>query len=232
MIDPVTTSLPPDSLAHSRGQSPVRTRMGWCEAMRYAWNASRTRLLWGPRLHSLGPRCVLGRKQAVPNPNAVSIGSHVTICDGFVFADLAPGKGRCPKIRIGNGVTILFRFQCNAAESVVINDNVLIASNVLITDSDHIIEVGGIPVTRNPNFITRPVVIEQNCWIGQNAVILKGVTVGHDSIIGANSVVTRDIPPYSVAVGNPAGVMKKVHGAPLDSPDTGLSSGKEQSWKR
>lgn len=184
--------------------------MGWLERARYACNMTRTRLVWGWRLHSLGPRTVLGRKQFVRNPAAVSIGSRVTICDGFVLADLTPGDGRYPKIRIGDGVIILFRFQCNAAQSVTIGNDVLIASNVLISDSDHIVEPGGLPVTRNPNFITRPVVIESNCWIGQNAVILKGVTVGHDSIIGANSVVTRNIEPCSIAVGNPARVIKTI----------------------
>ena len=183
--------------------------MSAIEYFRYGWNAARTKILWGHRLHSLGARCVLGRKQMVQNPRAVSIGSRVTICDGFVFADLVPGSGNCPKIKIGNGVIILFRFQCNAAESVTIGDNVLIASNVLITDSDHVVEPGGPPVTRNPRFITRPVVIEPSCWIGQNAVILKGVTIGRESIVGANSVVTRDVAPHSIVGGNPARLIKR-----------------------
>ena len=183
--------------------------MGSRDLLRYGWNALRTRILWGHRLHALGTRCVLGRKQMVQNPQAVAIGSRVTICDGFVFADLVPGSGKYPKIKIGNGVIILFRFQCNAAESVTIGDNVLIASNVLITDSDHIVEPGGLPVTRNPKFVTRPVVVEPNCWIGQNAVILKGVTIGRESIVGANSVVTRDVAPYSIVGGNPARLIKR-----------------------
>lgn len=194
--------------------------MSWTERAKYAWNITRTRYLWGSRLHSLGARTILGRKQMVQNPRAVSIGSRVMICDGFVLADLKPTKEHNLKIRIGDGVIILFRFQCNAAQSVTIGDNVLIASNVLITDSDHIVDPSGLPVTRNPNFITRPVLIEPNCWIGQNAVILKGVTVGHHSIIGANSVVTRDVPPCSIAAGNPARVIKSLP-----------ASNEEPSWK-
>ena len=215
----------------TRVDDSTHSRMRWFDLIRYAWGVARTRLLWGPRLHSLGARCVLGRKQMVQTPRAISIGSRVTICDGFVFADLVPGKGQYPKIRIGNGVTILFRFQCNAAQSVVIGDNVLIASNVLVTDSDHIVEPGGVPVTCNPNFITRPVVIEHSCWIGQNAVILKGVTVGHESIIGANSVVTRDVAPYSVVGGNPAREIKTRPFAPADSSIPNVPFDKEQSWK-
>jgi acetyltransferase-like isoleucine patch superfamily enzyme len=175
---------------------------------RREWEIARTRLLWGRKLCSLGARSVLSRSLMVPNPRAVAIGSHVTICAGFILADLSPGEGELPKIVIGDGSTILFRFQCNAAQSVTIGKNVLFASNILVTDSDHVVEPGGVPVTRNGKFITRPVRIEDNCWIGQNAVILKGVTIGHDSIIGANTVVTRDVPPCSVVAGNPARIIK------------------------
>lgn len=175
--------------------------------LKRAWHIVRTRLLWGWRLHTLGPRSILDRCLQVNNGKAVSIGSRVTIGPLFVFGDLniaAPN----PKIVIGDGCTIVSRFQCNAAESVVIGRNVLIASNVLITDSDHVVEPGGVPVTRNRKLVTRPIRIGDNCWIGQNVVIVKGVTIGAESIIGANSVVTKDVPPRAVAAGNPARVIK------------------------
>lgn len=175
-----------------------------------AWYIGRTRLMWGWRLHALGKRSVLARSEQVNNPRAVAIGSNVTIANQFILADLCPSVKEVPKIIIGDGCTILYRFQCNAAQSVRIGKNVLIASNVLVTDSDHVVQPGGVPVTKNCKFITKPVRIEDNCWIGQNVVVLKGVTIGHDSIVGANSVVTRDIPPYSIAAGNPARVIKKL----------------------
>ena len=174
------------------------------------WGILRTWMLWSWRLHGLGPRSVLRRKLLVNRPQAVSIGSRVSIMDQFILADLQPGVGSAPKIHIGDGCSILFRFQCNAAECVRIGRNVLIASNVLICDSDHVVVPGGIPVTSNGKFVTRPVRVEDNCWIGQNAVILKGVTIGHDSIVGANSVVTRDVPPRSIVAGNPARVVKGI----------------------
>lgn len=175
-----------------------------------AWHIGRTRLVWGWRLYALGSRSVLARTLQINNPRAVSIGSGVTICDQFILADLCPNQGEVPKIIIGDGCIILYRFQCNAAKSVYIGRNVLIASNVLVTDSDHVIEPGGLPVTRNGRFITRPVFIEDNCWIGQSAVILKGVTIGRESIVGANSVVTHDVPSHSVVCGNPARIIKKL----------------------
>lgn len=176
-----------------------------------AWHIGRTRLVWGRRLYALGRRSVLARSLQINNPRAVAIGSGVTICDQFILADLCPNQGEVPKIIIDDGCIILYRFQCNAAQSVRIGRNVLIASNVLVTDSDHVIEPGGIPVTRNGRFITQPVFIEDNCWIGQNAVILKGVMIGCDSIVGANSVVTHDVPSHSVVGGNPACIIKRLN---------------------
>lgn len=178
-----------------------------CHLVQRAWHVGRTRLLWGWRLHSLGRRSALGRCLEMSNPRAVSIGSLVTVSNEFILSDLRPGRGKCPKIVIGDRCTILYRFQCNAAESVRIGQNVLIATNVLITDSDHVVETG-VQTSRNPKLVTRPVCVEDDCWLGHNVVIVKGVTVGHNSIVGANSVVTHDVPPYSVAVGNPARVVK------------------------
>jgi len=140
----------------------------------------------------------------------VAIGSHVMIEDHFILADVCPGRGAMPKIVIGDGCTLMYRFQVNAAESVTLGRNVLAASNVLITDFDHVLEPGGTPITRSREFLTAPVCIEDNCWLGQNAVILKGVTIGHDSIVGANSVVTKDVPPYSIVGGNPARLIKSL----------------------
>lgn len=178
------------------------------------WQIVRTRLLWGWRLYALGSRSVLGKSMQINNPRAVAIRSRVTISDQFILADLCPNQREVPKISIGDGCIILYRFQCNAAQSVRIGRNVLIASNVLITDSDHVIEPGGVPVTRNGRFVTRPVFIDDNCWIGQNAVVLKGVTIGRESIVGANSVVTHDVPSRSVVAGNPARVIKKLEVSP------------------
>lgn len=182
------------------------TRM-WRRVARQ-WHIARSCLVWGGRLHRLGDRSVMHRPLLIRNPRCLSVGDRVTIERQSVFADLAPGRGPYPKISIGDGCTILYRFQCNAAERVAIGRDVLIASNVLITDSDHVVEPDGVPVTRNSQLITRPVAVGDNCWIGQNVVVLKGVTIGSNSIIGANSVVNRDVPACSVAAGNPARVIK------------------------
>lgn len=166
-------------------------------------------IFWKWRLSGMGKRVVLWKPLQINNPKAVSIGKFTHLTAGCVLGDLKPGQGQSPKIKIGDYCTFLYRFQCNAAESVTIGNYVLAASNVLITDSDHIVEPDGVPVTKSKSFKSKPVVIGNNCWIGQNAVILKGVTVGDNCIIGANSVVTRSVESNSVVVGNPARVIKK-----------------------
>ena len=173
------------------------------------WRVFWSQIWWSGRFYSLGFGCNIYRALQVNNPKAVAIGKRVTLLKDFVIADLLPGEGTLPKITIGDDCMIMYRFQCNATRSVQIGNHVLIASNVLITDSDHVIEAGGVPVTRNGKFITQPVRIGNNCWIGQNAVILKGVTIGDHCIIGANSVVTHDVPSGCVAAGSPARVIKK-----------------------
>ncbi|NTU73060.1 acyltransferase [Candidatus Roizmanbacteria bacterium] len=152
----------------------------------------------------------MGKKLLMSKPGSVWIGDRVTICEDFILEDLLPFSGLSPKIFIGNNCTILFRFQCNAGESVKIGDNVLIASNVLITDSDHIVTPTGISVTENDQLISKPVIIGNNCWVGQNVVILKGVTIGDSCMIGANSVVTKNVEANSVVAGNPARLIKNI----------------------
>lgn len=94
----------------------------------------------------------------------------------------------------------------HATEKIVIGRGCLIASNVTIVDSDgH----GIYPSERQlSNPVSKPVIIEDNVWIGMSSIILKGVRIGRNSVIGAGSVVTKSIPSDCVAAGNPARVVK------------------------
>lgn len=100
-----------------------------------------------------------------------------------------------------------------AINSITIEDNVLIASKVFITDHNHGnysgINQGSpdtIPTERPLH--SNPVIIEKNVWLGEYVSILPGVRIGEGSIVGAMSVVNKDIPPHSIAVGSPAKVIK------------------------
>jgi acetyltransferase-like isoleucine patch superfamily enzyme len=163
-----------------------------------------TYLLWSWRLHSLGKRSVIGKCKMVRNSRTIAIGARTRILEDWRIADLAPSDSNVPKIRIGSNCNIMHNFQCNAAVGVTIQDYVLIAPRVFITDSDHVVGELADFTTRNTDLRSSPVVIEHNCWLGVNAVILKGVTIGHHSVVGANAVVTHSIPPNSIVGGVPA----------------------------
>ncbi|WP_407533727.1 LbetaH domain-containing protein [Elizabethkingia miricola] len=116
-------------------------------------------------------------------------------------------------MKIGKNVQINDDVHIAAMEHVEIGDDVLIASKVYISDHNHGSykgEVQDSPLT-TPNsrkIYTSPVKIEKNVWLGEFVCVLQGITIGEGSIIGAMSVVSKDIPPYSIAVGSPAKVIK------------------------
>ncbi|WP_421157400.1 DapH/DapD/GlmU-related protein [Aeromonas dhakensis] len=118
------------------------------------------------------------------------------------------------KVIIGERCQINDSVHIAAADSIVIGDDVLIASRVFITDLNHGSYSGEEhshpdSICRERMLHTKPVLIESNVWLGEGVVVLPGVTIGKASIIGANSVVSRDIPANSIAVGNPARVIKR-----------------------
>jgi acetyltransferase-like isoleucine patch superfamily enzyme len=119
------------------------------------------------------------------------------------------------RIRIGRAVQVNDYVHIGAVQSVRIGDNVLIASKVFISDHNHGAYSGDAPHDSPdvpPNLrplSSAPVVIEDNVWIGEFVSVLPGVTIGRGSIIGSMSVVTRDVPPDSIAVGSPARVIKR-----------------------
>lgn len=118
-----------------------------------------------------------------------------------------------PQVCIGDNVSFNLNCHVGAINKIIIGNNVLIGSNVLITDHSHgnnsLSQIDIQPIKR-PLYSKGPVIIEDNVWIGEGVCILPNVTIGQNSIIGANSVVTKDIPPYSIAGGNPAMVIKSL----------------------
>lgn len=117
----------------------------------------------------------------------------------------APLTGVCfDRITIGNGVFINSNFLAMARGGITIEDDVQIAANVqLITNNHDPYERYILPC--------KPVLICRGAWIGAGATILPGVRIGKHAIVGAASVVTKDVPDYGVAVGNPAKVIKMLN---------------------
>lgn len=126
------------------------------------------------------------------------------------------------KIKIGNYCYIGVGSKIWSSKSIIIGDNVLISHNVNIMDTNSHetdaeqrfqtckkylnnevdVNVSGISV--------KEVVIEKNVWIGFNAIILKGVTIGEGAIVAAGAVVTKDVPPFTLVGGNPSRILRKV----------------------
>ena len=107
-------------------------------------------------------------------------------------------------IRIGDYCLICPGVRIGSARQISIADNCMLANGAYVTDSDWHDLYNRIEPCRR----AAPVRIEENAWIGDSAIVCKGVTIGRNSVIGAGAVVTGDIPPNAVAAGNPARVVK------------------------
>jgi maltose O-acetyltransferase len=111
-------------------------------------------------------------------------------------------------IEIGDNSGIGVNAQLNSQGGIKIGSNVLMSPDVIIETQNHKHRDVTRPIMEQGSE-SSPVIIEDDVWIGSRAIILPGVRVGRSSIIGAGAVVTRDVPPFSVAVGVPARVIKK-----------------------
>jgi len=91
---------------------------------------------------------------------------------------------------------------------ITIGNNVIFAQNIVASALNHEYRDVSLPI-HEQKILTAVIVVEDDCWIAANAVITAGVTIGKHSVVAAGAVVTKNIPPYSVAVGNPARVIKQ-----------------------
>ena len=146
----------------------------------------------------------------IARPQYVCIGDDVTIgrnTDIFVHPE-DPKSKECV-IEIGNHVHIGINNIIGARKKIVLEENVLIGPHVMIGDHSHHYENVDIPIKFQAATEGGTVRIERDCWIGANVFIMPKVTIGRHTVVGANSVVIQNIPPYSVAVGAPARVVKR-----------------------
>lgn len=112
-------------------------------------------------------------------------------------------------MQIGSGTILGHSCTIGSKESVIIGENCLLAEMVSIRDNDHDFSDISRPY-RDQGHTTAPVIIGNNVWLGTRVVVTKGVTIGEGSIVGAGSIVTRDIPPFVVAAGAPARVLREL----------------------
>ena len=163
-----------------------------------------------------------GGGSTISKPIYLHGGKYITIgenfsCDQRLRLDAIDeflGDKFTPEITIGDHVLIQKDCHIGAINKIYIGNNVLLASKVYISDHSHgevTAEALKIPPAKRRLYSKGPVIIEDNVWIGEGVVILPGVTIGENSVIGANAVVTRTIPKNSLAAGNPARVIKEIN---------------------
>lgn len=164
-------------------------------------------------------RLTFGNARLIRFPIDLRGKAHISVGKGFTTGhncrlEALPQTATDDKLLvIGDQVQLNDNVHITACLSVVIGNHVLMASKVYISDVSHgsyneinSSEPGEPPASRP--LVTRPVRIHDNVWLGDGVCVLPGVEIGYGSIIGANAVVNRSIPPNSIAAGIPARVIK------------------------
>lgn len=155
-----------------------------------------------PFYHKRGKNSVIRRRTRIDVLpfNPFSLGEGSTIED---FSTINNGVGAViigNNSRIGIGNVVI--------GPVTVGNNVILAQNIIISGLNHGYEDIDLPIHKQP-VSTAPIFIEDDSWIGANVVVTAGVTIGKHCVVAAGAVVTKDIPPFSIAVGNPARVIKQ-----------------------
>jgi len=174
-------------------------------------NREYTKRFLAPQFDSLGraPH-VFSPQHVVVFGRDIHIGHHphiIAASDSKIRLTTWPSKGNPGRIDIGDYCLISPGNRISAAQSIRIGNNVMLAANCYISDCDW----HGVYNRTRPFRCTKPVVLEDNVWLGERVIVGKGVRIGENSVIGAGSVVTKNIPANCIAAGNPAKVIKTIN---------------------
>ena len=176
----------------------------WYERNSLPWN--RARIHWELAKREAFARWPLhGNVLEALQEGRLEIGAHTLFEPGVWIT--APDNAR---VRIGEGTFLNLNVMVASVELVQIGSHCMFANGCFITDGNHRFDDFHTPVTGQGFSTKGPTKVGDNVWCGANVVITSGVTVGERCVIGANSVVTSDLPPYSIAAGAPAKVLKRL----------------------
>lgn len=186
----------------------MQTLFGRCIRVIYSFFVSRQLQSVGGLFLSNGDASILGGKYITTKGSFyVGKGLRLEAIDSFGNEQYEP------HITFGCNFSAGVNLHVGAIDCVEIGDDVLLGSKVYITDHQHgtTSYEDMVKAPEERQLVSRgPVKIEDKVWVGDNAVIMDGVTVGHNAVIAANAVVTRDVPPFAVMAGVPARVIKQV----------------------
>lgn len=170
-----------------------------------------TSVYYASELKLYYPGVEFGINCAIANPAYVKIDRGVIMAHHSSITAVTGYNDRYyqPIITVGEGSQIGPYNPFAAIDRITIGRYVLFAPYMHVSDHSHGYQDVSKPVMHQPVFSNGPVVIEDGCWLGFGSHILSGVTIGKNSVVGANSSVTKDIPPYCVAVGSPARIIKR-----------------------
>lgn len=145
------------------------------------------------------------------NPKGIYLGENVSIFANCWLDGIKEyaGKKYQPRLEIGDGTSVGNHAHIIACDQVRIGKDVIIANGVYISDNLHGYADIHQTILSQPLVLPGPVLIEDQVWLGEGVCVMPNVTIGKHSVIGSNAVVTNNIPPYSVAVGVPAKVIRQ-----------------------
>ncbi len=159
------------------------------------------RYILNPFIHKVSRKAIIRRtaRLDVFPYKRFEVGEYSIIEDFTLLANACGDVIMGKKVLIGCGSKII--------GPITFGDNILLAQNVVLSGLNHDYEDPTRPIVEQ-GFNVKEIVVEDGVWIGAGALVTAGVHIGRNSVVGAGSVVTRDVPPYSVVVGNPARVVK------------------------
>ncbi len=176
----------------------------WYERSSQPWNRARLHYEFARR-RAYYRRPVHGNVLEMLREGRLEIGEHALLEPHVWLTAPAPGR-----IRIGAGTFLNLCVMVAAVQLVEIGDHCMLANGCFVTDGNHRFDDPELPVPWQGFTSKGPTRIGDNVWCGANVVITSGVTVGRRCVIGANSVVTTDLPPFSIAAGSPARVLRTI----------------------
>jgi len=168
-------------------------------------------IYWKNKFGSISGITKLGKNLTINNPQCIYLGRIKGIGDNTYLGPVTESVGvkYSPRIEIGDGTWVGKNCSIASINCVRIGKDVLFAGHVHITDHSHGYEDPDTPISKQKLFSKGPIVIEDQCWLGFSCEILSGVHIGKHCVVAARSVVTKDVPSYSIVAGNPARIIKR-----------------------